>query len=191
MLPMAQSLTIAGVMLSFYALDTLFIRYYDRQRQADGSGRSWDYTLFILVAVSAIILQPWLLPVLSVPLGDTLGWVLWAAGVGMILLAFALHFSSRVHLRHFYAERVEIQPEHRIIDTGPYAYIRHPVFTSFFMIALGLVLINLGLLTLLIFVYALWDFSRAAMAEEAIMVENLPAYAQYMQRTGRFLPRVF
>jgi hypothetical protein len=65
------------------------------------------------------------------------------------------------HLRQFYAERVELQREHQLIDSGPYATVRHPVFTSFFLFAGGLLLINPALPSALVFAYTLWDFSRA------------------------------
>jgi protein-S-isoprenylcysteine O-methyltransferase Ste14 len=106
-----------------------------------------------------------------------------------ILSALALHAWSRAHLQHFYAERVEVQPEHKVIDTGPYRLMRHPVITSFFGIATGLFLINPALTTLGALLYTVWDFSRAAKQEEDLLTNTLPGYAEYAHRTPRFLPR--
>jgi protein-S-isoprenylcysteine O-methyltransferase len=93
-------------------------------------------------------------------------------------------------LQEFYAERVEVQPEHRVIDTGPYRLMRHPVITSFFGIATGLFLINPGLTTLAALLYTIWDFRRAAQQEEDLLTRTLPGYADYANRTPRFLPRL-
>lgn len=174
----------------FYVIDSLLIRYYDRQRQASGSGRAWDFTLFIFAMVAVLILQPILLPIISFRTDQPWGLAIQVLGVLIILTSFALHIWSRVHLQHFYAERVEIQPEHKVIDTGPYALVRHPVITSFFGIATGLFLINPALTTLTALLYTIWDFVHAAKDEEDLLAKTLPGYADYARRTPRFLPRV-
>lgn len=174
----------------FYVIDSLLIRYYDRQRQASGSGRAWDFTLFIFAMVAVLVLQPILLPMISFRTDQPWGLAIQVLGVFIILASFSLHIWSRVHLRHFYAERVEIQPEHKVIDTGPYALVRHPVITSFFGIATGLFLINPALTTLAALLYTIWDFVHAAKDEEDLLAKTLPGYADYARRTPRFLPRV-
>jgi protein-S-isoprenylcysteine O-methyltransferase Ste14 len=175
----------------FYTIDSLLIRYYDRQRQASGSGRAWDFTLFIFAMVAVLALQPILLPILSFHTDQPWGLAVQALGVIIVLSSFVLHIWSRIHLRHFYAERVEVQPEHRVIETGPYALMRHPVITSFFGIAAGLFLINPALTTLAALLYTIWDFVHAAKDEEDLLTKTLPGYAEYARRTPRFLPRVW
>lgn len=174
----------------FYTIDSLLIRYYDRQRQASGSGRAWDFTLFIFAMVAVLVLQPILLPVISFRTDQPWGWAAQVLGIFIIFASLSLHIWSRAHLQHFYAERVEIQPEHKVIDTGPYALMRHPVITSFFGIAAGLFLINPALTTLAALLYTIWDFVHAAKAEEDLLTKTLPGYAEYARRTPRFLPRV-
>ena len=174
----------------FYAIDSVLIRYYDRQRQASGSGRAWDFTLFIFAMVAALVLQPILLPMISFRTDQLWGLAAQVLGILTIIGSFALHIWSRAHLQHFYAERVEVQPEHKVIDTGPYALMRHPVITSFFGIATGLFLINPALTTLAALLYTVWDFMSAAKAEEDLLTKTLPGYADYARRTPRFLPRL-
>ena len=175
----------------FYTIDSLLIRYYDRQRSASGSGRAWDFTLFIFAMVAVLVLQPVLLPMLGFRTDQAWGLLVQGLGVFIILAALGLHVWSRAHLRHYYAERVEVQPEHKVIDTGPYRLIRHPVITSFFGIALGLFLVNPALTTIAALLYTIWDFTRAAQLEEALLARTLPGYAEYAQQTPRFLPRVW
>ena len=175
----------------FYTIDSLLIRHYDRQRQASGSGRAWDFTLFIFAMVAVLVLQPIFLPIISFRTDRSWGLTIQVLGALIILASFALHIWSRVHLRHFYAERVEVQPEHKLIDSGPYALMRHPVITSFFGIAAGLFLINPALTTLAALLYTIWDFVQAAKTEEDLLTKTLPGYAEYARRTPRFLPRVW
>ena len=175
----------------FYTIDSILIRYYDRQRRASGSGRAWDFTFFIFAMVAVLVLQPVLLPMLGFRTNQTWGLLVQGLGVFIILAALGLHIWSRAHLRHYYAERVEVQPEHKVIDTGPYRLMRHPVITSFFGIALGLFLVNPALTTIAALLYTIWDFMRAAKQEEDLLTKTLPGYADYADRTPRFLPRVW
>jgi len=190
LLGIAQSIATLLTILLFYIMDFALIRRYDKKRQASGSGRSWDFTFFIFVAVAVLVLQPILFPFLSFRTTQTWGLVIQVLGVLSILAALALHLWSRVHLQQFYAERVEVQPEHRVIDTGPYAWMRHPVITSFFAIATGLFFTNPSLLTLRALIYTIWDFGRAARQEEELLTQTLPGYADYARRTPRFMPRL-
>jgi protein-S-isoprenylcysteine O-methyltransferase Ste14 len=186
-----QSIATLVTIMAFYTMDFALIRRYDRQRQASGSGRSWDFTSFIFTLVAILVLQPLLLPIISFRTDQTWGFFLQLLGIILILDALALHIWSRMHLRHYYAERVEVQPEHKVIDTGPYALMKHPVITSFFGIASGLFLINPSLTTLAALIYTIWDFTRAAQQEEDLLTKTLPGYADYARRTPRFLPRLW
>lgn len=186
-----QSVVTLLTVAVFYAIDSILIRYYDRQRQASGSGRAWDFTLFIFAMAAVLILQPVFLPGISFRTAQLWGLAAQAVGIFVILASLGLHIWARTHLQHFYAERVEIQPEHEVIDTGPYALMRHPVITSFFGIATGLFLVNPALTTLVALLYTIWDFMRAAKQEEDLLTKTLPGYAEYANRTPRFLPRVW
>lgn len=188
---MVQAVVTLLTVAIFYTIDSILIRYYDRQRRASGSGRAWDFTLFIFAMVAALVLQPVLLPQLGFRTSQPWGLLVQGFGVFIIISALGLHIWSRAHLRHYYAERVEVQPEHKVIDTGPYRLMRHPVITSFFGIATGLFLVNPALTTIAALLYTIWDFTRAAQQEETLLRRTLPGYAEYAQQTPQFLPRVW
>lgn len=187
---MVQSAMILGGILAFYGMDFGLMVRYDKQRRSRGSGRSWEYTLMAMIAMMILVLQPIVVPRLGLHL--TAGWGRWIQIAGLVLLvgALLLHGWARMHLQHFYAERVELQESHHLVESGPYAYVRHPIFTSFFLFAVGLLLVNPALPTLVVAGYVFWDFSRAARQEEALFSQNLAGYAEYMARTSRFLPRL-
>lgn len=186
-----QAIATLSAIILFYAMDFALIRRYDKKRQASGSGRSWDFTFFIFVAVAVLVLQPVFLSILSFRTAEAWGLFIQVLGVLLVLMSLTLHMWSRAHLQHFYAERVEVQPEHKVINTGPYALMRHPVITSFFGISAGLFLINPALTTLAALLYTIWDFTRAAQQEEDLLSQTLPGYEEYARQTPRFLPRVW
>jgi len=176
------------VIIVFYGMDFYLIDRYDKRRRASGSGRSWDFTLLMLAIAALLVMQPIFLPQIGWRTKATWGLAMQCVGILSLVGALALHFWARRHLQEFYAERVEVQPQHRLIDTGPYARIRHPVITSFFGMVIGLFLVNPALTTLAMLIYTFWDFTRAARQEEELLSKSLPDYAAYMARTARFLP---
>ncbi len=183
------SIIIFVIILVFYVIDFYFMLHYDRQRQS-GKGWSWDYTLLTILMGLAIVLQPMLFPRLGWTTSHKAGLALQGIGLFIVAASLGLHVWARQHLQKFYAERVEVQPDHQVVQTGPYAYVRHPVISSFFGLAAGLLLLNPALTTILALIYAIWDFTRAARQEEELLKENLSGYADYMQRVPRFLPRL-
>jgi len=184
------SILIALIFGAFYFTNYYFMFRYDPENKEGKKGWAWDYMLFTIAVVLVVVLQPIIAPVLT--WNTDMGWGLMIQVVGglLVLVSFALHIWSRRHLRKFYVERVEVQSDHQVIDTGPYRLMRHPIFTSFFALTGGILLINPGIVTILIFMYALWDFTRSARQEEQLLSDTVPGYKDYMRRTPRFLPRL-
>jgi protein-S-isoprenylcysteine O-methyltransferase Ste14 len=185
---LSLSFAILTIVIIFFVVDYFYMNRHDRERES-GKGWSWDYTLFSMALSLLIILQPWLLPWLGWTTTNLWGLGLQAVGGILVFISFGLHIWSRNHLKRFYSERVEIQQGHQVINTGPYAMVRHPIFTSFFALAVGLVFFNPSITTLVVMLYTFWDFSRAAKQEEELLSNTLPEYRIYMKKTSRFLPR--
>ena len=184
------SLVMLAVVLFFFTMDFWYLNRYDRERES-GKGWSWDYTLLIIAMSLVVILQPWLIPQLGWTTTLLWGSVLQIIGSISVLLSFGLHIWARQHLRRFYTERVEVQQGHQVINTGPYAVVRHPIITTFFGLAIGVFLINPSLPTLAAMIYTFGDFLNAARKEEQLLLDALPEYATYMAETPPFLPRLW
>ncbi len=182
------SIIILIIVVMFFVIDFGFMNRYDRERETR-KGWSWDYTLFTVGMGLVVVLQPWLLPSISWSSAGPFGIGVQILGGILILGSFAVHIWARQHLRQFYVERVEVQNKHQVIQTGPYAYVRHPIISTFFGLAFGLLLLNPSIITLAVMIYALWDFSRTALQEEVLLAESLPDYIAYTKKTPRFLPR--
>lgn len=183
-----QSLVLLLTGLVYYAVDFYLMHYHGRRTHTQGA-RSWRYTLLMIGFWTLLAIQPVLLPVLGLHTEAWWGLALQCAGVAVIIGALGLHWWARSHLKHFYVEDVQFRDGQYLVDTGPYRRVRHPVFTSFFLIAIGMLLVNPAVPTLAMLLYVFVDFSRAARKEEALLSEHLPEYAEYMEHTGRFCPR--
>jgi protein-S-isoprenylcysteine O-methyltransferase Ste14 len=165
------------------------MRRHDPAR-SEGSARSWSWTLLSAVLAIIVILQPVLLPAIGFYTDAWWGLAMQTIGLAMMAGGLALNWWARNHLRHFFGERVELQEGQHLVETGPYAYVRHPIYTAFFLCIVGLLLVNPALTTLAVTAYFLFDFPRAARKEERLLSAALPGYKAYMARTNRYLPSI-
>ena len=86
---------------------------------------------------------------------------------------------------------VTIREDHRLVTSGPYRYIRHPLYTMGLLLFSSLSLIAANWFMMLGTVLAFVLVSLRLPKEEAALIEAFgDEYRAYMQRTGRFLPRL-
>jgi len=94
---------------------------------------------------------------------------------------------SEIHPANFKFENTA-----RLVETGIYKYIRHPMYSSLLFLSLGAMLKHITLLTILLFILTLIFLIFTAKVEEKEDIEYFgPAYADYMERTKMFIPFVF
>ena len=113
--------------------------------------------------------------------------------IGIIVTALGLLLAiwARVHLGRYWSGTIAIKQDHRLIRTGPYAWVRHPIYTGLLVgmagtaIAVGEVS---GLLaTVLIFI----AYYRKIRIEERFLVEQFgPEYVQYQHEVKALVPLV-
>jgi protein-S-isoprenylcysteine O-methyltransferase Ste14 len=118
-----------------------------------------------------------------------------AVAGGALIYALALWVFRRAHkdLGRNWSITLEIRAEHKLVSTGLYSVIRHPMYTAFLLMGLGqaLLLANwvAGLAGLLGF--AILFFLRVG-KEERMMLETFGSeYRAYMQRTKRLIPYLY
>jgi protein-S-isoprenylcysteine O-methyltransferase Ste14 len=113
-----------------------------------------------------------------------LGSALCAAGV-----LFAL-WARRTIGKDWSAE-VQIKEGHQLIRSGPYARIRHPIYTGILLATLGTALVIGEYRGLLATVMFLVGFSRKARKEESFLAAEFgAAFDEHRGHTGFFLPRI-
>jgi len=118
----------------------------------------------------------------------------WMGWVGLIVeIAFLwLFYASHGQLGRNWSVTLEIRDQHKLVTDGLYRYVRHPMYSSFWLWALAqfFLLPNwVAGLSGLIGVAILY-FSRVG-KEEAMMRQAFGAdYDAYARRTGRVIPRI-
>ena len=149
---------------------------------------TWAYRVAIFAG--ALLIAPWT----ATALGEKRLWEVGKAGtyalLGVMLAGLLLTWLARIHLGRLWSSAITRKEEHRIVDTGPYAFVRHPIYAGIitaliataiieatFVALVGAVLITLGL----------WLKARA---EERFLMEELgpDAYSSYCRRVPMLIP---
>jgi len=116
----------------------------------------------------------------------------WIAWLGSALCAAGVLFAiwARRTIGKDWSAEVQIKEGHELIRSGPYAHIRHPIYTGLLLATLGTALLigeYRGLLAVLMF---LVGFTRKARKEEEFLAAEFgPAFDEHRRHTGFFLPR--
>jgi protein-S-isoprenylcysteine O-methyltransferase Ste14 len=92
----------------------------------------------------------------------------------------------------FTSATIELAPEHKVISTGPYALVRHPMYAGAVVMLLG---IPIGLGSwwgLLVIVATMPALIWRLLDEEKFLARNLPGYVEYRKKVRyRLIPLVW
>jgi protein-S-isoprenylcysteine O-methyltransferase Ste14 len=111
--------------------------------------------------------------------------------IGALLTALGLGFATwaRVHLGRNWSASVSVKQDHELVRSGPYARVRHPIYSGMLLAILGTAIARgewRGLVALLIVLAALW---RKLRLEERWMGETFALdYQRYRARTAALIP---
>lgn len=110
--------------------------------------------------------------------------------IGVILAYFIIFLVMR---ENAYASKViEVQEGQKVISTGPYAYVRHPMYAGFLFMCVGFPLALGALLALPSGIIAIILMAIRAYYEEKTLIEDLEGYKEYTQKVRyRLIPKVW
>jgi protein-S-isoprenylcysteine O-methyltransferase Ste14 len=113
------------------------------------------------------------------------------AGAVLTALGFFITFLV-FRVNTFTSATVEIAENQKVITTGPYALVRHPMYFGGLLIFIGTPLALGSYWGLLAVVAALPALIWRLLDEEKLLAKNLPGYAEYKQRVRyRLVPHVW
>ena len=116
--------------------------------------------------------------------------ILGAIGAVLVLLGVGLAMFARVYLGRNWGMPMSRKEDPELVTGGPYAYVRHPIYSGIIVAMLGSA-IGESIVWALPLVLATVYFIHCARREEEIMREQFPAqYPDYMRRTRMIVPFV-
>jgi protein-S-isoprenylcysteine O-methyltransferase Ste14 len=184
----------AALFLGLFGL----VSVYRSKAQA---GRKIDYSkegsgLFLALRLGGLTI--WLYCFVYILYPAILGWSFFElpvalrwAGAALVVATMPLIVSAQKHLGRNVSPTVITHDDHELVTTGPYRWIRNPLYTSGASIFTGLGLVAGSWLLLAGSALALVLVALRLPKEEAELEARFgQEYRDYVGRTGRFLPRL-
>lgn len=113
--------------------------------------------------------------------------------VGAVLTALGIAFAvwARRHLGRNWSGRATMKIDHELVTSGPYQFVRHPIYTGVLTALFGSGLVN-GTFWMVAFVAGALVFAWRIRIEESYMMELFPdQYPAYRARTKALIPAVW
>ena len=173
------------VFLAYWFVSALKLKKV-KQRQA--RGERLVQIAFMVVAYALVFKDTlgrgWL-GTRFLPASDAIGKIgLALAGVGV---AFAIW--ARWHLGENWSSTVTLKEEHELVRSGPYRYIRHPIYTGMLIALAGTVLALAEYRGLIALTMAMLSFYLKARKEERFLSQEFgESFREHARHTGMFLP---
>lgn len=141
---------------------------------------------WLLVAAQAVLIVALVL----LPSGDAWPTPAWLEVTGLAMGGLGAVWAIVAALR--LGERLTPTPVPRdggqLRTDGPYAHVRHPIYTGVLLIVVGITLRSGSALVLALGLATIVFFHAKARFEEGLLAERFPEYRTYAARTPRFLP---
>lgn len=123
-------------------------------------------------------------PVFHNPVSGIIGVVLCGAGIASAIWA-------RRHLGRNWSSRPSIKEGHELVTSGPYRFVRHPIYTGMLLALLGSVL-AVNAIWVIIFLICIVVFIARIKTEEGYMMQLFPdQYPDYKKHTKALIPLVW
>lgn len=176
---------------AFYACSELILALIRRSASADKSRDRNSLRILWTVITASVVLS--ILAANAFRFARFGNEELFVAGVIVFAIGIGIRWYSIIHLGRFFTVDVSIVRGHRLIDTGPYRYVRHPSYSGALLafMGFGLCLMNwISFPVLLVPIAAafLWRIR----VEERVLSEALgDDYQSYAARTRRLIPFIY
>jgi protein-S-isoprenylcysteine O-methyltransferase Ste14 len=159
-----------------------------RTQRRVGTLETWTYRAAMIAG--GILLVPWT----AWTLAET---PLWDVGYGgayvlaaVMVAGLTFTWWARVHLGRLWSSAITRKEGHRIVDTGPYGVVRHPIYTGIIVGLLATAAAEATATALVgaaLIIFGLW--LKASSEERFLMVELGPdAYGPYCRRVPMLIP---
>jgi protein-S-isoprenylcysteine O-methyltransferase Ste14 len=147
--------------------------------------------LFILLVTFTLLFARWTAvgPLGWRMFGQTAGTRYLGCGLAMTGIAVALW--ARIHLGQFWSDKVVLKVDHQLIRTGPYAHLRHPIYSGVLLGVAGTAIVLDEFRGGLAFVILLVNYWIKAKGEDRILALAFAGqFAEHKSHAGFLLPRL-
>ena len=116
--------------------------------------------------------------------------VLAYAGFVLTLAGFGIAMWARIHLGRYWSDKVVVQTGHQLIRTGPYAHLRHPIYSGVLLGVAGTALVVGEWRGVIAFLLLFTNYTVKARKEDRILADHFgEEFFQYAKDAGFLLPK--
>lgn len=130
-------------------------------------------------------------PVLEYTFYPRFNFAVTGAGIALTVFGTGLRAWGIWTLGEYFTGHIEIKDNHKLVESGPYKFIRHPAYSGNIMQALGFPLILNAYLSLSISAILIILFLFRMKLEENILIQEVKGYSDYLKRTDRLIPKIW
>jgi len=187
----------AALLIAFVAHRAYYTRKFpppeaatvDKLQPGSASRLASLLSIVALAATAVYVIDPRWIAWASLPLPL---WCRWF-GVGLAIVGFGLLEWSHRSLGREWSDQPRLTQSQRLVQSGPYHWIRHPIYTSFLLILGSTLLITANWFVGLAWIASVAiDTTVRVRYEEALMSARFnEEYQDYASRTGRLFPRLW
>lgn len=117
-------------------------------------------------------------------------WAEWSA-VALLLLSYAM-YAEVLRENAYLSRNIEVQPGQKVVDTGLYGIVRHPMYLATILLFLSMPLVLGSLPSFVIMLAYIPLIAKRIRNEEKVLLEGLGGYEEYCKRVKyRIIPFVW
>jgi protein-S-isoprenylcysteine O-methyltransferase Ste14 len=110
----------------------------------------------------------------------------------MHIAGFWFAIWARFYIGHNWSAGIALKEEHALARGGPYALVRHPIYSGLLLVCLGKALGQGKVGSVLAFVVVLCEWKRKSLIEERLMLKQFgDAYTRYRAEVKGLIPKVW
>jgi protein-S-isoprenylcysteine O-methyltransferase Ste14 len=119
------------------------------------------------------------------PVSPIIGWLL----ASLAIFGFVFMWWARIHLGQLWSSSVTRKEHHHVVDTGPYAIVRHPIYTGLLIAIVATMLMRGTIITLTgSAIIAVGIYVKACVEEEFLRQQLGESYDAYAQHVPMLVP---
>ncbi len=109
----------------------------------------------------------------------------------LALAGLAIAIWARVHLGQYWSDKIVLKVDHQLVRSGPYARVRHPIYSGVLLGVLGTALLLGEMRGLLAFAVLLVNYAIKGKREDRILASHFgDDFREHARRAGFILPRL-
>ena len=167
----------------------------ERYKQPGSEGeKGWD-KYFMYILFPSFVIWFLIMPLDAQRFAWTISFPIWLEALGLILLIGSAFFLFRSYKDNTFVSplvRIQSERDQKVVSTGVYGFVRHPMYLGGILLFLGAPLILGSIYGLIIGIFLSLLFVARIMGEEEMLLEELEGYPNYKKNVKyRLIPYIW